>query len=73
MMALAKPPVAHARTKHIDIKYHYISEGIQNGLIAYLYNYYLLCLINEMIADLFAKGLPKGRFELLQSAMGMEL
>jgi len=67
-MALAKNPVAHARTKHIDIKYYYIRKAIQDGLIVLRY-----CPTNEMIADLFTKGLLKARFELLHTAMGMEL
>jgi len=49
-MALAKNPVAHARTKHIDIKYHYIWEAIQDGLIALHYH-----LTNEMIVDLLQR------------------
>ena len=56
-IALAKNPIAHARTKHIDIKYHYIREAIQEGLITLCY-----CPTNEMITDLFTKGLPRERF-----------
>ena len=29
---LAKNPIYHARTKHIDIQYHYIRECIQKGV-----------------------------------------
>ena len=29
---LAKNPIYHARTKHIDIRYHYVRENVQNGL-----------------------------------------
>ena len=62
-IALAKNPFAHAKTKHIDIKYHYIHETIQEGLITLCY-----CPRNEMIAGLFTKGLPKGRFQSLHEA-----
>ena len=31
-IALAKNPVAHSRTKHIDIHFHYIREAQENGL-----------------------------------------
>jgi len=53
-MALAKNPVAYAGTKHIDIKYHYIREAIQDGLIALHY-----CTTSEMIADLFTRDCRK--------------
>ena len=29
---LAKNPIHHARTKHIDIQYHYIRECVQKGV-----------------------------------------
>ena len=32
-IAIARNPVAHARTKHIDIRFHYIREAIQDGTI----------------------------------------
>ena len=44
-IALVKNPIAHARTKHIDIEYHYIREAIQEGLITLCY-----CPTNEIIA-----------------------
>ena len=28
-LAIANNPVAHARTKHIDIRYHYVSEAVK--------------------------------------------
>ena len=66
-IAIAKNPVAHCKTKHIDIRYHYIREAIQNGTICLNY-----CPTNEMIADLLTKPLSKGQFETLRAAMGME-
>lgn len=66
-IALAKNPVAHARTKHIDIRYHYIREAVQSGLIDLQY-----CPTHEMCADLLTKLLPKVQFERLRLALGME-
>ena len=36
-IAITKNPVGHARTKHIDIRYHYIREAVQNGIVDLLY------------------------------------
>lgn len=66
-IAIAKNPIAHARTKHIDIRYHYIREAVQERTIELKY-----CPTNEMLADILTKPLSKGRFELLRQAMGME-
>ena len=30
-IAMAKNPVGHARNKHIDIRYHFVREGVQDG------------------------------------------
>ena len=56
-------PVAHSRTKHIDIRYHYIREALCDK-IEY-------CPTERMIADLLTKPLHKGRFELLRDKMGL--
>ena len=66
-IALARNPVAHARTKHIDIHYHFIREGIQNGAIDLKY-----VATNAMVADILTKPLPKHRFEKLLHSFGME-
>jgi hypothetical protein len=57
-ISLAKNPVNHARTKHIDIQYHYIREAIEDRQIELKYT-----PTDEMIADLMTKALPKPRFE----------
>ena len=33
-ISMAKNPVGHARTKHIDIRYHFVREGVQDGAIS---------------------------------------
>ena len=66
-IAIAKNPIMHARTKHIDIRYHYIREALQQETITLIY-----CPTDKMIADLLTKGLPRGRFERLYRAMGMD-
>ena len=66
-IAMAKNPVGHARTKHIDIRYHFVREGVQNGAIVLKY-----IATDEMIADMLTKPLPKHRFEKLVTELGMK-
>jgi len=53
-IALAKNPVFHARTKHIDIKFHFLREKVEAGVIELEYK-----PTDEMIADGLTKGLGK--------------
>ena len=47
---LAKNPVQHQRSKHIDIKFHFIRYHIQTGRVDVVY-----VPSKENIADLFTK------------------
>ena len=66
-IAIARNPTSHARTKHIDIRYHYVREAVQEGTVDLCY-----CPTNEMLADLLTKQLSRGQFERLRLAMGMD-
>ena len=65
-ISIAKNPVAHSRTKHINIHYHYIREAMLEGIVIIHY-----CPTEQMIADVLTKPLPRERFKLLREAMGM--
>ena len=66
-IGIAKNPIQHAQTKHIDIRYHYVCEALQQGIICLSY-----CPTDKQLADLLTKGLPRERFEVLRKAMGMD-
>ena len=52
-IALAKDPIAHSRTKHIDVRYHYIRELVSFGKVAVDY-----IPTEDMKADILTKPLP---------------
>ena len=61
---LTKNPIHHSRTKHIDIRHHFIREHVQNGHITLEF-----VSSNNQLADIFIKPLNedsfcKTRFEL---------
>jgi len=57
-IALTKNPEYHARTKHIDIQYHFIRQDVEAGAIQLTY-----CPTHEMTADIFTKPLPRPQFQ----------
>ena len=67
-IALAKNPGFHARSKHIDIQYHFIREhtNLDTGTISLEY-----CPTDKMTADILTKGLPRARHEKHTSGMGL--
>jgi KUP system potassium uptake protein len=50
-IALAKNPVQHQRSKHIDIRYHFIRQKILKGSVNVMY-----VTSNENVADIFTKS-----------------
>ncbi|XP_039159594.1 uncharacterized protein LOC120289129 [Eucalyptus grandis] len=64
-IAISKNPVFHRRTKHIDIKYHFIREEQNNEEIELKY-----CKTEEQVADIFTKALPLAKFETLRKKLG---
>ena len=65
-IAMAKNPVGHKRTKHIDIKHHFIREAVHDGTIALEY-----CETKQMLVDILTKALPKPQFEKLREKLGL--
>ncbi|KAJ9546449.1 hypothetical protein OSB04_018992 [Centaurea solstitialis] len=65
-IAITCNPVQHTRTKHIDIRYHFIKDHVERGTIE-------LYFVNTeyQLADLFTKPLDEKRFNFLISKLGM--
>ena len=65
---LAKNSSFHARTKHIDIRFHFIRSMVDNKEIKINY-----CSTKEMIADVLTKGLDRTSFQKFRQAMGIKI
>lgn len=58
---LGKNPEFHKRTKHIEVKYHFIREKVRSGEIVIEY-----VNTEDQMADILTKPLPKQRFNKLK-------
>ncbi|KZV80781.1 hypothetical protein EXIGLDRAFT_569675, partial [Exidia glandulosa HHB12029] len=65
-IALAQDNKYHARTKHIDVRYHFIRWIIEEGKITLVY-----CPTDDMIADALTKALPSAKVKHFASALGL--
>ncbi|KAM1756496.1 hypothetical protein ACFX11_005858 [Malus domestica] len=67
VIAMAKNPVFHQKTRHINKKFHFIREAIQAKEIELVY-----CRTEEQIADILTKALLKNRFVYLRELLGVK-
>lgn len=63
---LVKNSEFHKRTKHIDIRYHYIREKCEEGEIVVRY-----VATDYQRAGIFTKTLSKDKFQNLRSYLGL--
>lgn len=65
---MSKDPIFHARTKHVNNKYHYIRILVQHGVVKLHY-----ILTDEQVFDVFMKSLPNKKFEYFRSLLGLAI
>ena len=65
-IALSKDNKFHARTKHIDIRYHFIREAIEDRKVSVIY-----VPTDDNPADIFTKPLPKAKFRRFVEILGL--
>jgi hypothetical protein len=66
-IALAKNPILHDRSKHIDTKYHYIRDCIVEGRIKVEY-----VDTARQLGDILTKSLGRLRLQELRRKVGVE-
>ncbi|GKE69063.1 hypothetical protein Tco_1527135 [Tanacetum coccineum] len=66
VIALCCNNVQHSRSKHIDIRFHFIKEQVENRVVE-------LYFVNTeyQLADIFTKALCRERIEFLINKLGM--
>ena len=63
---ISKNHVHHTRTKHIDIRHHFLRDHVEKGNIIMEF-----CRTEDQIADIFTKALNRVPFENLRLELGM--
>ncbi|PIL37456.1 transcription factor [Ganoderma sinense ZZ0214-1] len=65
-IALTRDHQYHARTKHIDIRFHFIRWVVEDKKIKLVY-----CPTEDMVADVLTKALPSPKVKHFASALGL--
>lgn len=64
---LAKNPIAHGRSKHIEMSFHYLREQVSRGKLKLEH-----CRSEAQVADILTKAVKIEVFLKLRGLMGME-
>lgn len=63
---LSKNPVLHSKAKHIEVRYHFLRDHVNNGDIIIDH-----VRTEAQVADIFTKALYQATYENLRSKLGM--
>lgn len=63
---LVKNPTFHKRSKHIDVRAHFVRERVQNGELKIEH-----IPSEEQVADILTKPIPRIQFQRLREKLGM--
>lgn len=63
---ISKNPVLHGRSKHIDVRYHFLRNLCNDGTIDLMF-----CKSENQVADILTKPLKQASFEKLRAMIGV--
>lgn len=63
---LSNNPEFHNRSKHIDVRYHFIRDIVEKGILHINY-----VKSKDQLADIFTKPLPKEQFYYLRNKINV--
>jgi hypothetical protein len=64
-ISVAKNPVLHSRTKHIDVRYHFLRDNVEKGIIDLTH-----VPSQKQLADILTKPLDQATFAGSRGAWG---
>ncbi|GJY04937.1 hypothetical protein Tco_0370877 [Tanacetum coccineum] len=67
VIALCCNNVQHSRSKHIDIRHHFIREQVEKDVVELYF-----VMTDYQLADIFTKAFPRERFEFILPRLGMK-
>ncbi|XP_058748407.1 uncharacterized protein LOC131621385 [Vicia villosa] len=65
-VSLAKNPILHERSKHIDTKFHFLHNQVQNEMFEVVH-----CSTQKQLADVFTKTIKIEHFIYLRNEIGI--
>ena len=65
-MNMAKNPVQHKLTTHIDVRHHFLRDNVEKGNIVMKF-----CKIEDQVADTFTKALGRESFQKNRLELGL--
>jgi hypothetical protein len=65
-ISVEKNPVLHSKTKHIEVRYHFLRDNVEKGKTALIH-----VLTHGQLADIFTKPLDQATFTRLRGELGV--